>query len=122
MGNNSLVDDALAVQRLNGRIAGMPTLGNRGKGLNSDGKVPISRNLGTERLCIRGALAARAESRFIGKGGQKPDPVDAARVIRPRGACFHIPASLALPIAALNHALEKQNFPSQFNGEAEIQS
>jgi hypothetical protein len=121
MGNNSLVDDALAVQRLNGRIAGMPTLGNRGKGLNSDGKVPISRNLGTERLCIRGALAARAESRFIGKGGQKPDPVDVARLIRPREACFRIPASLA-PIAALNRVLEKQNFLSQFNGEAEIQS
>jgi RimJ/RimL family protein N-acetyltransferase len=35
----------------------MLTLGDRGNGLNSDGKVPISRSLGTERLCLRGALA-----------------------------------------------------------------
>ena len=35
----------------------MLTLGDRGKGLNSDRKVPVSRSLGTERLCLRGALA-----------------------------------------------------------------
>jgi hypothetical protein len=49
----------------------MLTLGDRGKGLSSDGKVPISRNLGTERLRLRGVLAARAEGGFIGEGGQE---------------------------------------------------
>jgi hypothetical protein len=45
-----------------------------------------------------------------------------ARLIRPSGACFRIPGSVARPIAALNRVFEKQNLSSRFNGEAGIQS